>query len=236
MIATVFYKNQIDDLNKIAAEEKLDLTIFQLDIRKIEDRELILKYSFDTLICNAAIGDSGSVADIYIDRIRNVFETNVFSNLELIQLALSKMIPKNIGRIIILSSMVGRIPFAFLSPYCASKFSLECFGICLYKELKKLPNNNVKICLIEPGAYATGFNKENNEKKYTWLYKNSYFKNIISSIRKKEDIKWNFLEQKPYNSIIKKYIHAVEDNYPKFRYYAPWWQAIGIQFLRIIGQ
>lgn len=167
VIATVFYKNQVKELIDIAANEHLDLIAFKLDVRNNSDRALLLSYQFDVLISNAAIGDSGSVADIYVDRIRDVFETNVFSNIELIQIALSKMIFRNSGRIIILSSMAGRIPFAFLSPYCASKYALECFGICLHKELKKLPNNKVEICLIEPGAYATGFNKENNEKKYT---------------------------------------------------------------------
>lgn len=55
----------------------------------------------------------------------------------------------------------------FLSPYCASKFALEGFGICLNQEMKilnKLSDTNIKVSLIEPGAYATGFNKENNEK------------------------------------------------------------------------
>lgn len=235
VIATVFYKNQISILNEIAADENLDLTIFKLDVRNKNDRELLLKYHFDILICNAAIGDSGSVADIYVDRIREVFETNVFCNIELIQIALSQMIPRNSGRIIILSSMAGRFPFPFLSPYCASKYALECFGICLQKELKKLPNNKLKICLIEPGAYATGFNKLNNEKKYSWMLKNSYFKDISTNIFKKEELKWNFLEQKSFTSIIKKYIQAVEDNRPRFRYYAPWWQAFGVQLLRILG-
>lgn len=236
VIATVFYKSQISILNEIAANENLDLTIFKLDVRNKNDRELLLKYHFDILISDAAIGDSGSVADIYVDRVRDVFETNVFSNLEIIQIALSKMIPRNHGRVIILSSIAGRIPFAFLSPYCASKYALECFGICLNKELKKLPNNQIKISLIEPGAYATGFNKENNEKKYAWMFKNSYFKNIANKIQKKEESKWNFIEQKSFSSIIQKYIHAVEDKRPKFRYYAPWWQAISIQLLRIFGK
>ncbi|MCI9177378.1 MAG: hypothetical protein HFJ28_02110 [Clostridia bacterium] len=46
----------------------------------------------------------------------------------------------------------------FLSPYCASKFALDCFGTCLRQELKllnKLNGTDIKVCLIEPGAYAT---------------------------------------------------------------------------------
>ncbi len=126
----------------------------------------------------------------------------------------------------------------FLSPYCASKFALEGFGICLNQEMKilnKLSNTNIKVCLIEPGAYATGFNKENNEKKYAWMHTNSFFANYTNFIRIYETKIWNFLEQKPFNSIIKKYVHAVEDKNPKFRYFAPWWQVFFIQLGRIFG-
>ena len=82
-----------------------------------------------------AIGNSGSVADVPIINIESVFNTNVFGNLHMIQLALRNMIQiKKEGRIVILSSLVGRIPMPFLSPYCASKFALEGFGTCSLKK------------------------------------------------------------------------------------------------------
>ncbi len=237
--ASVHYENQIEPLCKIAQNENLKLKVFKLDVLNSNDRELILNYNIDTFINNTAIGDSGSVADIQIERIEKVFNTNVFANLHMIQLAIKKMIETNKkGRIIILSSLVGRIPMPFLSPYCSSKFALECFGICLKKEmqlLKKLSGIDIKISLIEPGAYATGFNKENNEKKYEWMNNQSYFSNYVSLIKEKELRIWNFLEQKPYTSIINKYIKAVESKNPKFRYSAPWWQSFSIQFGRILG-
>ena len=236
--ASVHYEDEIESMQKIATEEKLDLHIFKLDILKPEDRNMILNYDIDAFICNAAIGDSGSVIDIPINRIENVFKTNIFANLQTIQLALKNMISRKNGRIIIVSSLVGRIPFPFLSPYCASKFALEGFGICLKNELKllnKLSGTNISVSLIEPGAYATGFNKENIEKKYEWMQSKSYFVPYSEFIRKNETKIWNFLEQKPYDSIIRKYIHAVEDTCPHFRYTAPWWQAFGVQLGRIFG-
>ncbi|MBP3707836.1 MAG: SDR family NAD(P)-dependent oxidoreductase [Clostridia bacterium] len=236
--ASVHYESEIEKLRTIAKSENLNLHAFKLDILEENDRKIILDYNFDVFISNSAIGDSGSVADIDISRIRNVFETNVFCNLHMIQLALEKMVALKSGRIIILSSIVGRIPMPFLSPYCASKFSLECFATCLKYELKilnKLSGTNIKVALIEPGAYATGFNKENNSKKYEWMYTNSYFSKYADLIRKYEIKIWNFLEQKPYTSIIKKYVKCVEDKHLKFRYTSPWWQSSFIQLLRIFG-
>lgn len=235
--ASVHYENQIASLQEIAKQENLDLQAFKLDLLQEPDRNLILQYEIDVLICNAAIGDSGSVAEVPIERIEKVFETNIFCNLKLIQLALKNMIlQKHSGRIVILSSMAGRIPAPFLSPYCASKFALEAFVTCLRQEVRLIPNTHIEVCVIEPGAYATGFNKENNEKKYTWMHQNSYFYPILDSLKKIEEKIWNFIEIKPYTSIIRKYCKVVETKHLKHRYTAPWYQAIFIQVLRIFGK
>lgn len=236
--ASVHYENEIESLEKIAKNQKLKLKAFKLDITKPEDRNLILKFDFDTFISNAAIGDSGSVIDVSVNRIRNVFDINVFHNLEIIQLALNNFINTGSGRIIIISSLVGRIPLPFLSPYCASKSALESFGTCLKNEIKilnKLNNSKIYVSLIEPGAYATGFNKENCEKKYTWMKTNSYFSPYVNLIHKYDSKFWHLIEKRSFSSIIKKYVSAVEDKRPHFRYYAPLGQAILVQLGRIIG-
>ena len=234
--ATVQYTEQIEPLQKLAQQENLNLQVCKLDILLPEERKQILDYDIDVLICNAAIGDSGSVCEISIDRIRNVFETNIFSNLELIQLALQPMIcQKHAGRIVIVSSMAGRIPAPFLSPYCASKFALEAFATCLRQEMKLLPDCSIEVCVIEPGAFATGFNKENNEKKYTWMEKQSYFHSILDTMRPVEEKIWNFIEIKPFSSIIRQYRKTVEDFHLKHRYCAPWYQAFCIQVGRMLG-
>ena len=234
--ASVHYLSEIAPLKEIADEENLNLFVFVLDILKESDRKLILSYDFDVLICNAAIGNSGSVSEVPIDYIRKVFETNVFYNLELIQLALKFMIEeKHFGRIAILSSMAGRIPAPFLSPYCASKFALECFASCLRQEMKLLENATIEVCVIEPGAYATGFNKENTLKKYSWMLHNSYFSSILPMLKKREEHFWNFIEVKRFSSIIRQYIRVVEDTHLKARYLAPWYQAFFVQLARILG-
>ena len=205
------------------------------DINLENDRNKLKELDFDVLINNAAIGDSGSIADISVDRIENVFETNVFSNIKITQVALKNMIENKRGRVIFLSSLAGRISIPFLGPYCASKFAIEGFASSLRKEMKKLDDVNIQIGIIEPGAYATGFNKENNEKKYEWMYKDSYFKYKWKDIKEKETKYWNFIEKKNFNSIIKQYIHSVEDRKLKFRYTAPRTQSFIIQLQRIFG-
>lgn len=236
VIATVQYANQIQPLEQIAKEQKLELEVLQLDILKKEDRELVEKYDIDVLIANAAIGDSGSVAEVSIDRIRRVFETNIFANIELVQIVIKQMVErKKIGRVIFLASLAGRIPMPFLSPYCASKAAIEVFATCLRQEMKICPKAKIEVAIIEPGAYATGFNKENNEKKYKWMKKNSYFLSMLEKIKKYEEKIWNFIEMKPYQSIIKRYIKVVETRKLKARYSAPVIQTFFVQLGRILG-
>lgn len=234
--ATVHYEEEIEPLSNYVKKNNLNMEVFKLDILLEEDRNLVLDYDIDTFISNAAIGDSGSVAEIRIDRIKNVFETNVFANIQITQLVLKRMIEKNInGRLIFLSSLFGRISVPFLSPYCATKFALEAFVESLKGELKLLSHTNIEVALIEPGSYATGFNKINYEKKYTWMGTKSYFKDNYTNLKKKEDKIWETIELKKYDSIIDKYIRAVEDKKLKFRYTAPMSQSIIVTLARIFG-
>lgn len=225
--ATTHYIKEAHYLNDYAEKNNLSLEAFKLDILLKEDREKILNYDIDTYISNAAIGDSGSVAEVSVDRIRSVFETNIFCNIELTKLVIQKMIDNNItGRIIFVSSLCGRRSIPFLSPYCASKFALNGFITALRKEMKLLSQNKIEVCIIEPGAYATGFNQINYMKKYSWMKENSYFKNVYKKLLKKDKKFWSIIEVKKFDSIINMYIKAVTDKEAKLRYTAPKSQAI----------
>lgn len=92
--ATTHTEEQADKLNILNQKYNLPLEIFKLDLLRRDDRVKVMNIRIDILINNAAIGDSGSVAEIDINSYRNTFETNVFCPLELTQLALKQMIPR----------------------------------------------------------------------------------------------------------------------------------------------
>lgn len=240
VIATVLYEEQKCELEEIKEKENLDIEIIQLDVTNLKDREKLFNYDIDVFISNAAIADSGSIAEVDVKRIEDVFKINVFSNIRVAQIVLKNMIEnKREGKVIFLSSQIGRIALPFLGPYASSKFAIEGVASCLRDEMKilnKLEKTNIQIGIIEPGSYATGFNVETGNKMYGWMYKKSYFKNQIELIRKIENKVWELTELNTYDSIIKKYIKVVECKKLKRRYYAPWYQALGIQILRIFGK
>lgn len=219
--ATTHTDEQAYKLNMLNRKWKLPMENFKLDVLCKEDRDKVRDLKIDVLINNAAIGDSGSIAEIDVNRFRATFETNVFCPIELTQIVLEQMIKRGSGRIIFLSSLAGRMAIPFLSPYCSTKFALESIGYCLNKELKQLPKVHIPVILIEPGSYATGFNQLNVSKQFNWMKINSYFKNHINQLQRKQYLYFKVIESTNMDSIVNKYIAAVENPRPKFRYIAP---------------
>ena len=106
------------------------------------------------LVNNAGYGQQGALEVTPLDRFRAQFETNVFGVGRLCQLALPAMRAKGAGRIVLVSSMGGRITFPGGSAYHASKYALEAIGDVLRFEVARF---GVSVVLVEPGLVATGY-------------------------------------------------------------------------------
>lgn len=223
VIATTHTHEQSDQLKKEVLRRNLKIETCMLDITLAEDREIIKLYpDVDVLINNAAIGESGSLADIDIDIIRNSFEVNLFSSLAFTQLVLKNMMLRDSGTVIFVSSTAGRIVVPFLAPYAMTKFALSAGAEALRKELH-FANKNIDISIVEPGAYHTGFNQQ-----------------MIASqqgqVRKRLELFFRLIEVRSIKSIVRTIVRAVEARNPRLRYVAPWWQALGVRMLRILGR
>lgn len=220
---TVHTDKQLEYIKEKYKNNK-NIECFKLDITDKKDKEKLKKLDIDILINNAAIGEGGSLAEIDMDRVRDNFEVNVFSSFEIVQIVLKKMIEKDSGKIIIMSSLASIIPLNFLGSYCGSKASISHMTRILNNEIK-LISKNIKIVLIEPGMYHTGFNQVMLDNKYNNI--DSYFNEQIKLIRKKENLIFSLLEKKKYDSIGNKIVKAIKCNNPKFIYRAPFFQSLG---------
>ena len=235
VIATTETEKQAETLRSEVKSAGLDVTIYKLDITSPADRESIRQFDLDVLINNAAYGESGSLADINMDKVRMNFETNVFSTFELSQIALMPMLDKNKGTIIFISSLAGRITMPFLGPYSMTKFAVTSGADALRQEIHQI-KKNVHISLIEPGAYHTGFNQENIGRMMHWISEESAFYPHIEKIHQQQLKRFELLESKSVHSIVRKIVKAAEAKRPLLTYSAPWWQAFGVQILRMIGK
>jgi short-subunit dehydrogenase len=234
VLATTFNDDQATALRAESQSRHQAIEVFKLDITSAVDRELCLGFDIDVLINNAAIGDSGSLAEVDVNRIRHTFEVNVFSTLEITQTVLLGMIERQRGTVLFVSSIAGRIPMPFLMPYSMTKFALSAAGAGLRAEMDEL-GRHIQIALIEPGAIHTGFNQAMTARKYEWMFENSYFKDVAQKMQKKEFRVFRFLEARNTDSIVKKMIQAAEARRPSLRYVAPWAQGFMVRLARIFG-
>jgi NAD(P)-dependent dehydrogenase (short-subunit alcohol dehydrogenase family) len=104
------------------------------------------------LINNAGIGLRGYFEDLDPQEIRRMFDANVFGVMEVTRAVLPHMRKAGLGRVLLISSVGGRIGSLGVSTYCASKFALEGFGESLFMELAPL---GIHVSLIEPGIVKT---------------------------------------------------------------------------------
>ncbi len=225
----VFFTTEDNKQLKVLREKLKDYSnigSFRLNLKNKEDIKLLKDFDVDVLISNAAIGVGGSILEADMNKVRDNYEVNVFSNFELIKLVLNNMLDKNKGKIIIISSMISNIPIPFLGIYASTKASISMLGQCLKKEIR-LINKKVQIALVEPGIYKTGFNKVMLDNKYDNV--NSKFKELRESIMNFENEILNFAASNNIDSISNKIISIIKKDELKSIYRAPLLQSILIK-------
>lgn len=210
--------------------------VFKLDITNPEDREKIADLKLDVLINNAAQSLSGSLAEVDMDRVRHLFEVNLFSTLALTQIAIRSMIARGGGTVIFISSITGRIPEPFMMPYSMTKFAISAAASGLRDEMKEL-GKDIHVSVVEPGPYKTGFNQKLVKSQFEAADKDgSLFSRQQLEARKKASYgRLRLLEARTTNSIVRKIVKAAEAETPKLRYVAPWTFALLVRVMRIFG-
>lgn len=108
----------------------------------------------DALINNGAYGQPGAVEDLSRAVLRRQFETNVFGTHELTVAAIAAMRANGGGRIVQISSILGRACLAYRGAYSASKYALEALTDTLRLELH---GSGIFLSLIEPGPIVSRF-------------------------------------------------------------------------------
>ncbi len=113
-----------------------------------------------TLINNAGYGEYGPIEEADLERVRTMFETNVFGLARLTQLVLPAMRRSRGGRIVNIGSMGGRITFPVGGFYHATKYAVEAISDALRVEVKPF---GIDVVLVEPGLVRTNFESRVSE-------------------------------------------------------------------------
>ena len=174
----------------------------------------------DAVFNNGAFMLPGAVEDLKRDAIREIFEVNVFGQVDLINRCFP-LLEKSISpRIVNCSSVLGFASLPYRGAYNATKFALEAFTDAMRRENL---TNKIKFILIEPGPISTKIRENAIPKFEKWIdwqhsrqkafYEKILIKRLYSSTTKKD-----FFELPP-SQVTKKLIHALESSNPRARYF-----------------
>jgi NAD(P)-dependent dehydrogenase (short-subunit alcohol dehydrogenase family) len=106
----------------------------------------------DVLVNNAGTLLFASLEDTPAEEIRQVFDVNVFSQLELVKAFLPAMRERGSGTIVNVTSLGGEMVFPFFASYNASKHAMEGFSEGLWHELQPF---GIRVKIVQPGYIAT---------------------------------------------------------------------------------
>src|SRR5271156_215506 len=149
-----------DELAKLAAASAARITAVPLDVTDAESvaaaatriDELTDGHGVDVLVNSAGYALGGAVEALSSEAVQHQFQTNVFGLLDVTRAFLPRMRERRNGRIINVSSVVGRVVFPGMGVYAATKYALEALSDALRMELAPF---DVSVVLVEPGFVKT---------------------------------------------------------------------------------
>jgi NAD(P)-dependent dehydrogenase (short-subunit alcohol dehydrogenase family) len=158
-VGSVRSQAKADDVQKAAAEAGVQVETVLLDVTDAARCEAVVEQlgPIYGIVNNAGYGVTGAVEDVGDDEARAVLETMVLAPMRLARLALPAMRQRGAGRIVNVSSIMGRTTTPLTGWYQASKHALEAVSDALRIEVA---GDGIKVVLVEPGGFKTGIWEE----------------------------------------------------------------------------
>ena len=206
---TIKEKEALEDKIK---EEKIIMFPIVLNLLD-DDFSTIDNLNIDCLILHASISNGGSILEISNKRFNEVIDVNIIGNFKLLQRYLRYCYYKSAkGKVFITSSLAAFIPLPYLSSYTSSKLYLYNLANTLRLELA-YQKVDVKVSLILPGAYRTGFNDLMIENK---ALDNYILKEKALNMTKYQKILFSLIEEFDHSSLVKNIVREIEKDNPSF--------------------
>jgi NAD(P)-dependent dehydrogenase (short-subunit alcohol dehydrogenase family) len=127
-----------------------NLTVLPLDVTDTDSIQQAIAAAgpIDVLVNNAGIGLLGIFENLLLDTAREIFETNTFGTMAMIQAVLPQFREKQAGVIVNVTSSVTLKALPMLPVYTASKAAVNAFTESLALELAPF---NIRLSLVLPG-------------------------------------------------------------------------------------
>jgi NAD(P)-dependent dehydrogenase (short-subunit alcohol dehydrogenase family) len=103
------------------------------------------------LVNNAGVPSGGAIEYLQLSELRRVLEINTIGVIAVTRAFLGDL-RRSRGRIVMVSSISGRVALPFVGPYAASKHALEALSDALRREVFA---DGIRVSIIEPGPIDT---------------------------------------------------------------------------------
>ena len=164
VVATARSLESVADLSIQHGDAVLPLALDVTDpdqVRSVIERGHNHFGRLDIVLNNAGYALVGAVEETAEADIKAEFDTNFFGTLRVIQAALPLLRKQGSGHIIGVSSVAGLVASPIVGFYHASKWAFEALHESLAQEVASF---GIKVTMLEPGAYATGFASQTSLK------------------------------------------------------------------------
>lgn len=143
------------------AAEQRNYKMIALDVNSEESTQAAINTviqaegRIDVVVNNAGFGvEAGGAEESSIAQMQQVFETNFFGVVRVIQAVLPYMRQQKQGRIINIGSILGLLPAPYMATYSATKHAIEGYSESLDHELR---TRGIRVSVIEPAYTKTNF-------------------------------------------------------------------------------
>jgi NAD(P)-dependent dehydrogenase (short-subunit alcohol dehydrogenase family) len=179
-------------------------------------------HGVDVLVNNAGYGLFGPVEVLTDADVRTQFETNVFGLLAVTRALIPKMRERGAGRIINVSSVGGRMVFPLGGVYHATKYALEALSDALRMEVRQF---GIRVSVVEPGYIKTDFTSTTMSHLQRYVADESPYSASVE-IAAGSDKHIERFAVGP-TSVARAIEHAATSRWPRARYVAPFYNALG---------
>ncbi|KAI0343870.1 oxidoreductase [Trametopsis cervina] len=126
-----------------------------LDVQSDEQVKVVVRSileeagRIDVLVNNAGLAATGALADVPLERMKEVFDVNCFALMRTFQAVFPHMAAQKSGTIVNIGSITGDLGVAWGGVYASSKGAVHRLTEVMYQECKPF---NITVVLVAPGA------------------------------------------------------------------------------------
>jgi NAD(P)-dependent dehydrogenase (short-subunit alcohol dehydrogenase family) len=208
---------KVETLHDVPATLKLSLDVTRSDSINNAVTRVIQEFGrIDVLVNNAGYAVRGAIEEVPVEQTQKMFDANVFGVMRMIQTVVPHMRQQKTGRIINISSIVGKLVTPANGAYSASKFALEAMSDALRLEVAPF---GIHVVLVEPGSIKTHFHTtvEANAQE-VFSNPHSPYQQLYDQYQK---VTVDMRQQEPGPEAVSLVVqYAIETSKPKARYLA----------------